>query len=217
MSALSRMLLCVVALVVFSVQPAWADAPGKALQNHIEKIFALLDDPALKSVTLTTDRHRKLRLIVEDAVDFREAAARSLGAHWADRTPVERAHFVRLFTDLIDHGFLWRLSHDDEQIVVDSETVSGKEAVVRARAVTPGKGNGTPIMFTMTQGTDARWRIADVAFEGMSLIGMYRAQFSKVIRASSYEVLVERLETKTRVEAAASARPRAESTSTNSP
>lgn len=69
----------------------------------------------------------------------------------------------------------------------------------------------------MHQGADGRWRIADVTFEGMSLVGMYRAQFTKIIRASSYEALVERLEAKTKTEAQAMTRPRAESTSTNSP
>jgi phospholipid transport system substrate-binding protein len=217
MSAPSRLLLTALALVMVVAPPAWAGPPSDALRGHVERIFALLDDPTLKSVTLAVDRHRKLRALAEDAVDFREAAQRSLGAHWNERTPGERTHFVRLFTDLIDHGFLWRLSHDDERIVVDSESLTGKDALVKARAVSGEKAGGTPLLFSMHQGADGRWRIADVTFDGMSLVGMYSAQFAKVIRTSSYETLIDRLETKTRVEAQAAVRLRTESTSTNSP
>jgi hypothetical protein len=38
----------------------------------------------------------------------------------------------------------------------------------------------------------------------MSLVGSYRAQFNKIIRASSYDELVHRLEGKTRGDAQAS-------------
>jgi ABC-type transporter MlaC component len=41
-----------------------------------------------------------------------------------------------------------------------------------------------------------QWTIYDVAIDGVSLAMNYRAQFSKILRTSSYEVLVERIKTK---------------------
>jgi ABC-type transporter MlaC component len=41
-----------------------------------------------------------------------------------------------------------------------------------------------------------RWAIYDVAIDGVSLAMNYRAQFSKILRTSSYEALAQRIRTK---------------------
>jgi phospholipid transport system substrate-binding protein len=194
----------VIATIIAIASPAWAGAPTDALRSHIDSVFALLDDPALQGAEQTAARHRALRALTVQAVDFHESAQRSLGAHWDARTPADRAYFVGLFTDLIDHAYLTRLAHDGERLLYDEETMTGQDAVVRARAL--GKnGDVTPVAFSLHQSADAKWRIYDVSFEGMSLVGNYRAQFNKIIRAGSYADLVARLEAKTRSDAQASA------------
>jgi phospholipid transport system substrate-binding protein len=40
---------------------------------------------------------------------------------------------------------------------------------------------------------DGRWTVDDVVVDGVSLAGNYRAQFSKIIRTSSYETLLRRM------------------------
>ena len=196
--------LALVATMLFA-SPASAGAPTDALRGHIDRIFALLGDPAMKGPDNVAARHRALRALTEEAVDFREAAQRSLGSHWDARTPAQQTYFIRLFTDLIDHAYLSRLALDGERLAYDEETTSGKVAVVHARALSKS-GSVTPVIFSLYQGVGAKWRIYDVSFEGMSLVGTYRAQFNKIIRVSSYDELVSRLEAKTRSDAQASAR-----------
>lgn len=189
---------------VASATPALAGPPTNAMRGYVDRIFALLDDPRYKAPGQAAERHRAVRALAEDALDFQESARRSLGAHWGERTPVERARFARLFADLIDHGYLARLSWDGERIEYDTETVNGKDAVVGARALSKS-GGVTPVFFSLHEDADGRWRIYDLSFEGMSLVGNYRAQFNKIIRATSFDELVARLEAKTRTEAQASA------------
>ena len=188
------------ALALLVAAPAWAGAPTDTLRTNVERIFAVLDDAALKGVAHTPARQRAVRVLAEEALDFHESARRALGTHWEARTDAERTRFVRLFTDLIDQGYLSRLSHDGERLAFDTETITGSEAVVRARALTKS-GGATPVTFFMAQADDGRWRVYDVAFEGMSLVGNYRAQFNKIIRAGSFTELVTRLEVKTRGDA----------------
>jgi phospholipid transport system substrate-binding protein len=204
MTARFRVLSALALVVaVVAASPAWAGAPTDTLRTSIDKIFALLDDPASKGGKATGDRHKALRALAADALDYREAARRALGQHWDARTPDERKYFVQLFTDLIDHAYLGRLSHDGERVAFDDEVVTGKDAAVKARAIAKS-GDVTPVLFTMHQGADNRWRVVDVSFEGMSLVGNYRAQFNKIIRAGSYADLVAKLEAKTRIDAQAS-------------
>jgi phospholipid transport system substrate-binding protein len=193
-----RRVVAVLALIlgVAAASPAWAGPPTEALEAYVTRIFAVMEDPRLKNPDAALERQKAVRDVAEEALDFRESARRSLGAHWDARTPEERTRFVRLFTDLIDQSYLSRLSLDGERIVVDGETVHGKEATVKARALTR-RGGATPVVFSLVRGADARWRVVDVAFEGMSLVGNYRAQFNKIIRGTSYDALVSRLEVKT--------------------
>jgi phospholipid transport system substrate-binding protein len=191
-----------VVLGVAVASPASAGPPTEALSGYVDRLFAVLDDPTLKEPGRALERHRTIRTLAEQALDFRESARRALGIHWEPRTDVERDRFVRLFTDLIDQAYLTKINLDGEKVVLDTETINGNEATVRARAIT--KSGTTPVTFSMFQGAGGQWRIYDVSFEGMSLVGNYRAQFNKIIRASSFDELVARLEAKTRVDAQAS-------------
>jgi phospholipid transport system substrate-binding protein len=144
-----------------------------------------------------------VRALAEEALDFNESARRSLAAHWDARTPAERARFAQVFTDLIDNAYLSRIAFDGERIALDSESVTDREAIVKGRALSKS-GGATPIQFFLHQDGTDRWRLYDVSFEGMSLVGTYRAQFNKIIRTTSFDELMTRLEAKTRAEAQAS-------------
>ncbi len=204
MTALSRGLTVALflALGVAVATPASAEPPIDALRSYVDRLFVVLDDAGLKGPTRAVERQRTVRAIAEEALDLNESSRRVLGAHWDVRTAAERTRFVRLFTDLIDHAYISRISLDGESIALDGETVTGQEAVVKGRALSKS-GGATPVLFFLVQGAEGRWRVYDVSFEGMSLVGNYRAQFNKIIRASSFNELVNRLEAKTRGDAQA--------------
>jgi phospholipid transport system substrate-binding protein len=191
-----RAAACAFMLLVASGSPAWAGAPTEALRHSMDGIFALLDDPAFKGVDRAMARQRELFALADRGVDFSEAARRTLGATWEDRTPAERAHFVRLFADLIAHAYLKHIAHRGVRIAYDEEIWTGKDVIVRARAFR-SSGDATPVAFAMREGDDGQWRLFDVSFGGMSLVGTYRAQFMRVIGTGSYYDLVKRLEMKT--------------------
>lgn len=192
-----RAAACALMLLVVSGSPAWAGAPTEALRHAFDRISALLDDPAFKNGDGAGERQRELLALAESAVDFSEAARRTLGATWDHRTPAERAHFVRLFADVIEHAYLKRIAHHRVWITYDEEIATGKDVIIRARVF--GKsGDATPVAFSMREGDDGQWRVFDVSFAGMSLVGTYHAQFMRVVRNGSYEELVNRLEMKTR-------------------
>ena len=54
--------------------------------------------------------------------------------------------------------------------------------------------NGTevPVDYRMLRKGE-RWRVYDVAVEGLSLVGNYRGQFNKIIETTSYQDLVKRM------------------------
>src|SRR5688572_32418688 len=93
-----------------------AAGPGEQLNDGIQRVFANLQDPELKSPSKETERRLAVRRIAEEIFDFEETAKRALGRHWQDRSPEERQEFVRLFTELIDRAYLRRVDkYDGEQ------------------------------------------------------------------------------------------------------
>ena len=204
MIALHRMTAALALVLGIAVAaPASAGPPTETLRTYVDRLVAVMEDGSLKEPGRAAERRRTVRALAEDALDFNESARRSLAAHWDARTPAERARFVHVFTDLIDHAYLSRIALDGERIALDSEIVTDREAIVKGRALSKS-GNATPVQFFLHQDGAGRWRLYDVSFEGMSLVGTYRAQFNKIIRTSSFDELMTRLEAKTRAEAQAS-------------
>ena len=71
------------------------------------------------------------------------------------------------------------------------ESVEGNRATV-ATVMGSGSGKEIPLEYRMIQESE-RWAVYDVSVGGISLVASYRAQFSKVIKQSSYDGLVARL------------------------
>ena len=71
------------------------------------------------------------------------------------------------------------------KLPVDSEIVTGAEAIVKGRALSKS-GDATPVVFSLYQSREGLWRVYDVSFEGMSLVGNYRAHCENVA-ANEYE------------------------------
>jgi cell division septation protein DedD len=71
------------------------------------------------------------------------------------------------------------------------EFIDGESATV-ATSVLTRNGGDLPVEYSMLRWGD-RWMVRDVVIEGVSLIANYRAQFFRVIRASSYAGLIARM------------------------
>jgi phospholipid transport system substrate-binding protein len=185
-----------IAVVLTLTTIAAAAEPTDALKARIDRVLVLLEQPG--------DKGADIRKVAEEIFDFEEMSRRALGPHWNGRSPQERHEFVGLFTDLLERSYLTRVeSGRGGKVFYTGETVSGDEATVRTRIVTPQRTE-LPVDYRMHR-KNGRWHIYDVNIEGISLINNYRSQFNAVIQSSSYAALVERLRSK-ETDAAASPR-----------
>ncbi len=196
MTSLGRHLAVVVAGLLLFALPSIATAgpPTDDLKGYIDRVVAILEDPGMKGTTHATERQHAIEAVANEGLDLREAARRTLAQYWDARTPAEQTRFTELFTALIYGSYLVRVAHyNGERVAFDGEAVSGNEAVVKARVIATD-GDITPVEFRLVRNGSERWKVWDASFEGMSLIGNYRAQFTRIIRAGSFTDLVKRLE-----------------------
>ena len=179
-------------LAPWSVGGVWAGPPTDQLRDGVDRVFAILRDPALEGDTKVIQRRSAISKVAGEIFDFGEMAKRSLGPHWTQRTPAERGEFVRLFTALIERSYISRVDqHGSEKTIFRGETVADDQAVVRTTLLL-SNGGEMPLDYRM-RNTAGRWLVYDLNVDGISLVANYRAQFNKIIRTDSYGALVAKL------------------------
>jgi len=196
---MKRHMLVAMAAVLIVAGVAIAGEPTDTLKTRVDRVFVLLEQPG--------DRRAQLRKIAEEIFDVEEMSRRALGPHWKARTPEEQREFMTLFADLLERSYISRVeSGRGGKVIYAGETMSGDEATVRTRIVTPQRTE-VPVDYRMHR-KDGRWQAYDLNIEGVSLIANYRSQFNSVIQSSSYRTLVERLRSKETDSAASPPAPR---------
>jgi phospholipid transport system substrate-binding protein len=182
----------VLVLALSPLHAAWAGAPTDQLRDGVDRVFKILRDPEMAGDTNAPQRRKAVLVAASTIFDFNEMAKRSLGPHWAERTPAERTQFTALFTDLLQHSYISKVDqHGSAKIVFGDEDVNGEHAAVRTM-IPLSNGSQMPLEYRMHQ-ANARWQVYDISIDGISLLSNYRAQFNKVIRVDSYATLVTKL------------------------
>jgi phospholipid transport system substrate-binding protein len=186
-----RLIPLIVALVLGLASAAWAGPPTEQLRTYTDQVVKILQNP---SMTLP-ERREAVRHLAEEVFDVTETAKRALGQHWQQRTPAEQDEFVKLFANLLEQTYISRIDEfGGERLTYVSEQIEGDRAIVRAK-ITTKNGTDVPVESrVLLKGN--RWLIYDILIENLSLISNYRSQFDRVIRTTSYEELVKRLQTK---------------------
>ena len=174
-----------------SVHGAWAGPPTDQLREGVDRVVKILKDPELGGDKRADERRAAISKVADEIFDFAEAAKRSLGQHWAQRTPAERDEFVRLFTELVRRTYFSRVDQYNSETTFRGDMVDGDHVVART-TLRLGKGGEMSLDYLMHHPRD-RWQVYDLHIDGISLVANYRAQFNKIIRTSSYEALVTTL------------------------
>ncbi|HYB41362.1 MAG TPA: ABC transporter substrate-binding protein [Candidatus Methylomirabilis sp.] len=193
-----RVRASVAAVLLVLGLPVWAAAgpATEALKPEIDRVLVILSNPALKGDDKSQDRRAAIRGVTNEAFDWTEMAKRSLGRHWAGRTPAEQEEFVGLFRDLIERSYISKIEkYAGEPIQYVGDTTDGNLATVRTKIITK-QAQELPIDYRMLHAGD-RWLVYDVLIEGISLVNNYRTQFDGIIKTSSYDELVKKLKART--------------------
>lgn len=170
---------------------ATAGAPTEQTRATVDKVLSIL-----RSGGNSDQRRNQLRDVIYPRFDFAEMAKRSLGPHWARRSPQEQQEFVKLFTDLLESSYIDKIEgFNGEKVIYTREQVDGDNAEVFTKVVTT-KGEEFTINYKLHRVGD-EWKAYDVVVEDISLVNNYRSQFNRVLANSSFDELLKKLQQKT--------------------
>jgi phospholipid transport system substrate-binding protein len=137
-------LACTLLVLLAATRQALAGVPTDQLRMQVDRVLKLLDDPALKAPDKANERRVAVRKVAEDIFDFGETAKRSLGRHWAARTPQERDEFTKLFGDLLERSYISKIElYGGEKIQYVGDRIEGDTAIVQSKLLTKSGGWST--------------------------------------------------------------------------
>jgi phospholipid transport system substrate-binding protein len=190
----SRVPVLALAVSLVCASPAWATSPTASLEAFFTRANTILR---------TADRSRgpdeprqAIRELVNEMIEFREAAALALGPAWHSRAAEDQDEFLELFADILERGFVAAIVTKANvsgglKIEYLGESVSGDLAIV-ATTLLGRNGSDLPVDYRLVRRGD-RWKVQDVIIEDVSLIANYRAQFSRILRDYPYAGLIAKM------------------------
>jgi phospholipid transport system substrate-binding protein len=185
-------------LLGLTASAAVALTPTETVKSRVGEALSSLTQTSGPGTDASEKRRAEIRKAADALFDFPDMSRRALGLHWKDRTPAEREEFTRLFTDLIARTYIGKIDkYAGESIAYVGERVDGDQASVRSNVITP-TGSQIPVEYRMHRANDT-WSAYDVLIENVSLVGTYRSQFDRVIKAESFADLLRRLREKGQV------------------
>ncbi len=175
-------------LVLVFHATAWAaESPLEVIRGTIQRATAVLQNPTYQGKEKFQARIAKVREIVK----------RTLGTYWQERTEEERQQFIHLFTELVQKTYGGTLDryNANVQFFYDQERIDGQFAEVDTRIFDPAQNKAFAVTYKLHQ-VNGKWLVYDVIAENVSMVRNYRNQFNRILSKSSYQDLVQTLQTK---------------------
>lgn len=145
------------------------------------------------------DSQKKIDALFDEMLDYGALAEGSLGSEWAARSDAEKAQFSDLLKQLVRKAYernLKKILNFDVQYT--GEDAEGAAMMVKTKAkskAADAREEPIEIVFKMVQKNGA-WKVNDLVTEGVSLVGSYRSQFTKIIKKDGFPVLIQKMKDK---------------------
>ncbi len=184
-----------ISLSLFWFSVAWgAVAPTQAVKETIDKVLVVLGDESLKDPTRAAERREKLEAIIAQRFNYEEMAKRALAKEWKKLSAEKKEEFVVLFQQFLTQSYAGNIDgYSGQQVEYLKERLKGDFAEVQTKVVSPK--SQIPLDYRLLKKND-KWGVYDVIIDGVSLTKNYRGQFSRIIKSSSFEALLDKLRSK---------------------
>ena len=170
----------IAAVLALAAPAARAQADAGAFANSLaQKVIDGLTVPGLSD----EERARRFRVVFTDGFDVPLIARFVLGRYWRVATEAERAEYLRLFDELIVTTYSRRFAEfpgAQFKVVSVSKPNEDGDQIVSIDGTIPAK---SPVRLdARVRPTDGRFKIIDIALEGVSMAITQRDEFGAVIQ-----------------------------------
>ncbi len=186
--------LCCPAMTLAAPNETAVVAPVDAisfLKQHDAEVQAILAEATAD--TLPPALRENIKGHINAAFDFPELSRLALGAHWQERTPEDRDHFIQTFSGIIEEQNFdsFVQYYREGKITYESAERDGDATVVVAKV--PLQREEIEIVYKLHQVQKA-WRVYDIVIDGVSTAEGNRRRYARYIEKKGYEKLIAQLD-----------------------
>ncbi|MBF0369734.1 MAG: ABC transporter substrate-binding protein [Magnetococcales bacterium] len=165
------------------------------IKSTVNQAITILNDPELSLPENLELRRTRLRETLYKEFDFARMAQGAVGRKWRKFSPSQKEKFIPLFTRILENTYLARVEQYQGEEVEFTKEVRQTKRITRVDSVVTSKSQKYDLSYRLYK-DDANWKIFDVIIEGVSVIANYRAQFQQILKNSSVDGLLAKLEEK---------------------
>lgn len=167
------------------------------LENTVNKILAIVMDPAYPTPAQRPVLNRKIETEVREIFDFTEFSMRTVGPAWRSFTPDQQQRFSSAFAELLIYTYLGKIDkYNGEKIAYTGDKSDPKGQRIEVQTtLTMKDGKPIPVAYRMLPKNNS-WFVYDVLVEGISLVKNYRTQFHDILSKNSSDELIQRVQQK---------------------
>lgn len=171
-----------------------ADGPMEQVHVTIEAVLTELRTTGSDSAA----KRAKIFEIVAARFDYREMAQRTLATNWKTTSPEDQAHFIDLYSRLLQSTYMAHIeNYTNQKVEYRNERIRSSQAIVETVIIDGNKE--IPISYKLrVDANGASWQVYDVVIEGVSLISTYRGEYAGIVKNNGISGLLNQLEEKIR-------------------
>jgi phospholipid transport system substrate-binding protein len=161
------------------------EAVVTTLQNALLTVMKRADELGFEG------RYEYLQPVVAETFDVPFMASKSVGRHWNELTPEERADWQSKFTGYLAANYAGNFTGwDGESFEVVGEQEAPRDTrVVLTELHVPG-GEDVVLNYRLRADADGRWRIIDIYLKGtVSELALRRSDFSTTLKDKGFAEL----------------------------
>ncbi len=195
---LSVLSLQVCLLVLFmhqgSVMAVESGSATEAIKGTIDQVLVILGDEKFKQPEYADESRAALEQVMAKRFDYAEMGKRTLGREWKKLNATQQHEFVELFQQFLSNTYAGNVDgFTGEQVEYIKERRKGKFAEVQTKVIS--KKLTIPIDYRLLKKSRS-WRVYDVVIDGVSLVKNFRGQFARIIKATGFQGLLDKLRSK---------------------
>ena len=163
-----------------------------AVKSVLDKAMAIQTRPDLQGEAYVKERSRLIRQLISESFWAEAMARESLKENWDKLSSSQRAEFQKLFTGLFQDSYTRMVLNFLQQENVEYRQESPEGKGVKVNTAIMRANEHIPVDYHLAQKSN-RWLITDVDIDGVSIVTNYRNTFRRVIQASSFDNLLQKM------------------------
>jgi phospholipid transport system substrate-binding protein len=172
----------------------------EAIKETIDQVLVILGDEKFKQPEHIDEGRAALEKVIAQRFDYEEMGKRTLGREWKKLNPGQQKEFIELFQQFLSNTYAGNVDgFTGEQVEYIKERRKGKFAEVQTKVIS--KKLTIPLDYRLLKNSNS-WRVYNVIIDGVSLVKNFRGQFSRIIKGTGFEGLLDKLRSKTAKKAA---------------